>query len=156
MSASPLGPVPGLGYSSSVSRHEVIRLSEQTSTVGDAAIADEVPVAFVYNTDSFVVVMASPADLEDLAVGFSLTEGIVDHGVDVEGIEIVRHSKGIELQMTIPPAAFGRLGARRRALDMRTGCGICGIEAIDEVLKQPPQIPGGMTFTHEALWRAAA
>lgn len=156
MSASPLGPVPGLGYSTSVSTHDLIRLSDQTSTAGDAAIAEEVPVAFVYNTDSFVVVMASPADLEDLAVGFSVTEGIVDRAADVEGIEIVRHSKGIELQMTIPPAAFSRLGARRRALDMRTGCGICGIEALDEVLKAPPTVSSRLSLSHDALWKAAA
>ena len=156
MPASPLGPVPGLGYSSSVSPHEVSQLSERTSTPGSAAIAEEVPIAFVYNTESFVVVMASPSDLEDLGVGFSVTEGIVDRAAEVENIEIVRHSKGIELQMTIPSAAVARLGTRRRALDSRTGCGICGIEALDEVLKEPRVVTSRLSLTHEALWRAAA
>ena len=156
MPASPLGPVPGLGYSESASTHNLIRLTDQTSEPADAVIAEEVPVAFVYNTESFVVVMASPADLEDLGVGFSLTEGIVDRATEVEAVEVVRHSKGIELQMTIPQAAFDRLSVRRRALDTRTGCGICGIEALDEVLKEPRAVTSPLALSHDALWRAAA
>ena len=156
MPATPLGPVPGLGYSNPVRGHDLVRLSDQTSTPDRATIAEEVPVAFVYNTDSFVVVMASPSDLEDLGVGFSLTEGIVDRPTDVGDVSIVRHSKGIELQMTIPPEAFARLGNRRRALDTRTGCGICGIEALDEVLRTPPAVQSALRLTHDALWKAAA
>src|SRR3954467_8077553 len=99
MPSSPLGPVPGIGYSEPFSRHELTRLSDAASSVESAAVAEEVPVAFVYNAASFVVVMASPTDLEDLAVGFSLTEGIVDRAAQVERVEIVKHSRGIELQM---------------------------------------------------------
>lgn len=156
MSASPLGPVPGLGYAESVSTHPLTRLSDGASVPDSALIAEEIPVAFVYNTESFVVVMASPADLEDLAVGFSITEGIVDRVSDIGRVEVVRQSRGIELQIDIPPANAKRLAERRRGLNARTGCGLCGIEAIDEVLKQPPTISSNMKFTHEALWRAAA
>jgi FdhD protein len=156
MSSSPLGPVPGIGYSEPLSRHGLVRLSDAPSIVESAAVAEEVPVAFVYNAASFVVVMASPTDLEDLAVGFSLTEGIVDGASHIENIDVVRHSRGIELQMTIPPAAFARLETRRRALDTRTGCGICGVEALDQVLREPPHVDSDLAVRHEALWRAAA
>jgi FdhD protein len=156
MPSSPLGPVPGLGYSQSVSTHELMRLSETTSVADSAAIAEEVPVAFVYNAESFVVVMASPSDLEDLGVGFSVTEGIVDRAGDIERVDVVRHSRGVELQMSIPGTAFARLATRRRALDTRTGCGICGIEALDQVLREPPFVESTLTLSHEALWTAAA
>src|ERR1051325_4625972 len=109
-----VGPVPGLGYSDALTRRPMVRLSDAPSTPDEAAVAEEVPVAFVYNNDSFVVVMASPADLEDLGGGFSLTEGIVASAREIKRVEIVKHSRGVEIQMTIPTAAFDRLGARRR------------------------------------------
>src|SRR5258708_37587474 len=120
MPSSPLGPVPGLGYAESVSTHALTRLSDGTSSTDSAPIAEEIPVAFVYNTESFVVVMASPADLEDLAVGFSLTEGIVDRFSDIGAVEVIRQSRGIELQIGIPAARAARLGERRRRRDPRT------------------------------------
>ena len=156
MRSPPLGPVPGLGYAGPVSSHVLTRVSEAASARDTAPIAEEIPVAFVYNTESFVVVMASPADLEDLGVGFSVTEGIVDRASDIDRLDVVRHSRGIELQMTIPRAAAERLGARRRGLSARTGCGLCGIESIDEVLRAPRAIEDPPTFTRDALWRAAA
>src|SRR4051812_32984034 len=108
-----LGPVPGLGYSESSTVREMTRLSGSTSGQESAAVAEEVPVAFVYNNESFVVVMASPADLEDLGIGFSLSEGIVDRVGDLTNVEVVKHSRGIELQMTIPASAEARLQSRR-------------------------------------------
>ena len=92
----------------------------------------------------------------DLAVGFSITEGIVANFVDIDRIDVVRQSRGIELQIGIPAANAKRLEDRRRGLNARTGCGLCGIEAIDEVLKAPPPVSSRATFTYEALWRAAA
>jgi len=156
MPVSPLGPVPGLGYAEPISSHPLTRLSDGSATRDAASIAEEIPVAFVYNTESFVVVMASPADLEDLAVGFSITEGIVDRFAEIEQVDVVRHSRGIELQIGIPGANAARLDNRRRGLSARTGCGLCGIESIDELLKPPPQVSTGATFTHAALWHAAA
>src|ERR1051326_2827020 len=86
-SSSPVGPVPGLGYSESATTRELTKLSGNSADRGSAAVAEEVPVAFVYNNESFVVVMASPADLEDLGVGFSLTEGIIATPKEIEGVE---------------------------------------------------------------------
>src|SRR5258708_23898090 len=156
MPASPLGPVPGLGYAESVSTHALTRLSDGTTVPDAAPIAEEIPVAFVYNAESFVVVMASPADLEDLAVGFSLTEGIVDRFSDIGAVEVIRQSRGIELQIGIPEARAARLAERRRGLNARTGCGLCGIEAIDEVLSQTPPVSNTVAITHRAPLRAPA
>ena len=155
-SSSPVGPVPGLGYSESATTRELTKLSGNSADRGSAAVAEEVPVAFVYNNESFVVVMASPADLEDLGVGFSLSEGIVDRAADVTRVEVVKHSRGIELQMMIPPAAYTRLQSRRRGMETRTGCGVCGIEAIDEVLKAPSRVKSPLQIPTAALWRAAS
>src|SRR5688572_14637141 len=105
MTPSPLGPVPGLGYARSVTQRPLTRLSDEPPRSDAAGIAEEIPVAFVYNGESFVVVMASPADLEDLAIGFSITEGIVASRSEIDHMEAVRHSRGIELQMTIPASA---------------------------------------------------
>jgi FdhD protein len=155
MPAPPLGPVPGLGYANLVSTRPLVRISDG-SPVGDAApIAEEVPVAMIYNGDPFVVVMASPADFEDLAVGFSFTEGIVDSPVPVSITEVVRHSRGVEIQMRIDDHAAARIAERRRGISARTGCGVCGIESIDEVLRAPRAVQGSQRFSVDALWRAA-
>lgn len=156
MPATPLGPVPGLGYAELFSTHPLIRIAESSSAADAASVAEEVPVAMVYNGDPFVVMMASPGDLEDLAVGFSVTEGIVGTASEVRISEVVKHSRGVEVQMVVSDDAARRLAERRRGITARTGCGVCGIESIDEVLRVPRPVPAGGTFSVEALWRAAA
>jgi FdhD protein len=121
-----------------------------------SSVAEEIPVALVYNGEPFVVVMASPADLEDLAIGFSLTEGIIEAGTEPRRIDVVRHSRGIELQIEVTEADAARLAGRRRGISARTGCGVCGIESIDEVLRVPRVVPSRGTMEVESLWRAAA
>ena len=156
MPASPLGPVPGLGYAELVSTHSLVRIAEDAAATADAPIAEEVPVAMVYNGEPFVVVMASPADFEDLAVGFSITEGIVETASGVELTEVVRHSRGVEVQMRVSDQAARRIAERRRGISARTGCGVCGIESIDEVLRVPRMVGSRARFGVEPLWRAAA
>ena len=73
MPTRPLGPVPGLGYADLISSYPLVRIEDAAATSATAAVAEEIPVALVYNGDPFVVVMASPADLEDLGIGFSVT-----------------------------------------------------------------------------------
>lgn len=156
MPATPLGPVPGLGHAALLSTHPLIRIAEHSSATGAAAVAEEVPVAMVYNGEPFVVVMASPADFEDMAIGFSVTEGIVGAPGDLRVVEVVRHSRGVEVQMQVSDEAARRLAERRRGITARTGCGVCGIESIDEVLRIPRPVSAGAAFNIEALWRAAA
>ena len=156
MSATPLGPVPGLGYAELVSEHRLLRISDQSPSSDLSSVAEEIPVALVYNGEPFVVVMASPADLEDLAIGFSLTEGVIEQWTEPRRIEVVRHSRGIELQIEVNEADASRLAGRRRGISARTGCGVCGIESIDEVLRVPRVVTSSDTVPIDALWRAAA
>jgi FdhD protein len=155
MPSDSLGPVPGLGYADLASTHRFVRLDDASASSDAALVAEEVPVALVYNGVSFVVVMASPSHFEDLAIGFSVTEGVVEGATQVKVVEVVKHSRGVEVQMTIPDDAAARIAERRRGISARTGCGICGIESIDEVLRAPVIVADGGRVTTEALWRAA-
>jgi FdhD protein len=132
----------------------MVQLSERDTASGLATVAEEVPVALVYNGRPYVVVMGTPADFEDLAVGFSLTESIVDAASGVEHVEVVKASHGIELQVRVSAADAERLEARNRALIARTSCGLCGIERIKDVLRVPEKIPHTLDISRDALWRA--
>src|SRR4051812_41069778 len=119
MPATPLGPVPGLGYAELLSTHSLIRVAEDSSATDTASVAEEVPVAMVYNGEPFVVVMASPADFEDLAIGFSVTEGIVGSADEAKVLEVVKHSRGVEVQMQVSDDAAHRIAERRRGISAR-------------------------------------
>lgn len=94
------------------------------------AVADETPVALVFNGIAHAVMMASPSDLEDFALGFALSEGIIDSRADWRGADVETHAHGIEIHTEIATHCFVRLKARRRALAGPTGCGLCGIESL--------------------------
>lgn len=149
-------PPSRLGYAGLSREADVGRLSGDAFSDDSAQVAEEVPVAMVYNAEAFTVMMASPADLEDLAIGFSLTESIVHDTGGIERLEIVRHSRGIEVQMQVGEAVAARLAARRRGLNVRTGCGVCGVESIDEVLRPVVPITSDQPIGAAALWAAAS
>lgn len=106
-------------------------------------IVEETPVALVYNGAPHVVMMATPQDLEDFAVGFSCTEELVRSAADVKAVEVVRYGQGIELQVTIPPECEAVVASRNRRMMGRTGCGICGSDSIQAVLREVRPIEGG-------------
>lgn len=93
----------------------------------------EVPVALVYNGISHAVMMCSPSDLEDFALGFSLSEGILQQKSELFSLEVIEHSQGIEIQMEIATRQFVALKEKRRSMAGRTGCGICGVEQLEQV-----------------------
>lgn len=97
-------------------------------------VAQEVPVAMEYNGVSHAVMLATPADLEDFAYGFSLTEGIIDTAQQVRGVEVVPGAQGITVQVEIASSCFARLKQRRRQLSGRSGCGLCGVESLAQVM----------------------
>lgn len=111
-------------------------------TVGDW-VAEEVPVALQYNGVSHAVMLATPLDLEDFALGFSLSEGLVDHAADVYGIEQEDAAEGIVLHIEVAARCLARLKERRRTLAGRTGCGLCGKESLVQALPHigPPVAP---------------
>lgn len=104
------------------------------------ALAEEVPVALVYNGTTQAVMMASPQDLEDFALGFSLTEGIIDAPADIETLDIVAHGPGLEARMWIAAPRAEALLARRRAMTGPIGCGLCGIDSLSEALRPVPSV----------------
>jgi FdhD protein len=117
-------------------------------------VAEETPVTVAYNGAAHAVMMATPADLEDFAVGFSLTEGLVESAAQIMAITVVRYSRGIELQLDVPAEVAAGAGTRSRRLSGRTGCGICGTESVDQVLRELPSVASSARFTAEAVGRA--
>ncbi|WP_136255632.1 formate dehydrogenase accessory sulfurtransferase FdhD [Onishia niordana] len=106
----------------------------------DDALALEVPVALVYNGISHAVMMASPADLEDFALGFSLSEGILAHVHECYDLEVEEESQGLTVHLTIASRRLAELKERRRSLAGRTGCGLCGTEALDLAIRPIPVV----------------
>jgi FdhD protein len=115
-------------------------------------IAEETPIAFEYNGISHTVMLATPADLEDFALGFSLTEGIVDMRSEVFDIEITEAEAGITLHLRIAGGAFARLKEHRRSQAGRTGCGLCGAETLAQVVRDLPPVAGAAPFPIAALY----
>ncbi|RAH39079.1 formate dehydrogenase accessory sulfurtransferase FdhD [Halomonas sp. SL1] len=106
----------------------------------DDALALEVPVALVYNGISHAVMMASPADLEEFALGFSLTEGILAHPHECYDLEVHEEPGGLTVQLSIASQRLAELKERRRSLAGRTGCGLCGTEALDQAIRPIPRV----------------
>ena len=115
-------------------------------------VAEEVPVAFEYNGIAHAVMLATPGDLADLALGFSLSEGIVGRRQDIFDIDVQPAAEGITLAIEIGGEAFARLKERRRNLAGRTGCGLCGVESLAQVRRDPPPLPTGPVFPLAALY----
>lgn len=114
-------------------------------------LAEEVPVALVYNGISHVVMMASPKDLELFAIGFSLSEGIIENASDIYGMDVVSSCNGLEVQIELSSRRFMGLKERRRALAGRTGCGVCGVEQLNDIGKPIAPLPFTQTFDLQAL-----
>nr|WP_227626747.1 formate dehydrogenase accessory sulfurtransferase FdhD [Klebsiella oxytoca] len=119
-------------------------------------LAEEVPVALVYNGISHVVMMATPKDLAQFAVGFSLSEGIIENRREIYGIDVVQACNGLEVQIELSSRRFMGLKERRRALAGRTGCGVCGVEQLNDIGKPVQPLPFTQTFDLANLDRALA
>lgn len=117
-------------------------------------VAEEVPVALEYNGISHAVMLATPADLEDFALGFSLTEGIVTSAAEVYNMEPVASPGGVTLRLTIAGARLAALKERRRSLAGRTGCGLCGAERLADAVQPVPPLANGARFQAGAVLHA--
>lgn len=117
-------------------------------------LAEEVPVALVYNGISHVVMMASPKDLDLFAIGFSLSEGIIEHPQEIYGMDVVQACNGLEVQIELSSRRFMGLKERRRALAGRTGCGVCGVEQLNDIGKPVTPLPFTQTFNLAYLDKA--
>jgi len=120
----------------------------------DDWLTEEVPVAFEFNGISHAVMLATPADLEDFALGFGLSEGIFESAADLYGCEVHASSQGITVGMEVSARSFAGLKERRRTLAGRTGCGVCGTESLDQVLRPVPAVRAGAPVRAAAIARA--
>jgi FdhD protein len=120
----------------------------------DDWIADEVPVALEFNGISHAVMLATPLDLEEFALGFSLSEGIIDAPAELYSVDQVLSDLGITLKLHVASAAFARLKFRRRSLAGRTGCGLCGTESLNHVARDLPVLPDTPAIGRLAVARA--
>ncbi len=153
---------PPLPAPPTVSRGHVTRRIERwrgdAATPHDDCVAEEMPVAMLYNGSSFAVMMATPHDLEDFALGFSLSEGLIDDATQLQAIRVQPRLEGIELAMTVAAQAHGAHLDRdgQRLLPGRSGCGLCGTRQLENAVRQPPAVHGGGGFRHQVLERALA
>jgi FdhD protein len=121
---------------------------------GDRAIPEETAVAFTFNTASYAVMMATPQDLEDFAVGFSLTEGVISSRDAIDSVEIIEGDVGIELRIWLKAPHAAEFQGRRRKMAGPTGCGLCGIESLVEAMRLPPKVQKGLVITPDQIMTA--
>jgi FdhD protein len=139
-------------------RHPVSRIARRDGVVasGRRLVPEEVPVAFSFNGTTHAVMMASPSDLEDFAVGFAITEGIIRSPGDIDEMAIEDHEEGVDIQIVLKEKANAAFEARRRRMAGPVGCGLCGIESIEEALRPVPDVEGkGITLDAANIARAA-
>ena len=136
----------------SVSRRVPVTSWESGACKGrDDEVVAEIPVALTYNKRSHVVMMVTPVALEDFAIGFSLTEGIIRKPADVLEISVIPRETGLEVAMTVNRDCFARLDKQRRNLVGRTGCGLCGAESLEQALRSPAIVGSRVSVTAESL-----
>jgi FdhD protein len=119
-------------------------------------IAEEAPIALMYNGQPHVVMLATPLDLEDFALGFSLTENIVASPREVHSIRIYQRAEGIEARLRIPEARCETAADKTRNLTGRTGCGLCGARTLQQAMRRPAPVGQGVRVPSSELIRALA
>jgi FdhD protein len=127
---------------------------EHGAADGKRTIPEETAVAFTYDGGSYAVMMATPQNLEDFAVGFSFTEGVIAAPADIRQLEVVEHDAGVELRMWLNEPRGTALTERRRYLAGPTGCGLCGIDSLDEAVRPVARVREGQTITPADIMRA--
>jgi FdhD protein len=137
-------------------RRAVDRWKHGEATHEDDCVAEEMPIAMLYNGVSFAVMMASPHDLHDFALGFSLSEGLLDSPQQLLQIDVQTLLEGVQLSLTVDAVAHGAHLAQQpqRLLPGRSGCGICGTRELEQAVRHSPPVGTGITLTRGALERS--
>ena len=124
---------------------------------GSRIVPEEVPVAFSYGGSTHAVMMATPADLEDFAIGFSLTEGIIASLAEIASIEVMAEGDGLDVQVMLVDDAADALRSRRRHMAGPVGCGLCGIESIEQAMRPVPDVSSArLVLSHDDVVEAIA
>lgn len=132
------------------------RIHGVTRIEHEDAVVVETPIALLYNGLSFAVMMATPSDLDDFALGFALSEGIVAGPDEFRLVDTVHDDAGVALHGAIPQARYDALEGRRRNLEGRSGCGLCGVESLRDAVRPVPPVQGGMRVSTTAIRTALA
>lgn len=130
------------------------RWSADGAVDGERIVAEETAVAIVHDASTTAVLMATPEDIEDLALGFSLTEGVIERLDQVRSVEIARSELGLEARLWLTPDRSDRLAARRRHIAGPTGCGLCGIDSLAEAVRAPARVIEDLRLAPEQLLQA--
>jgi FdhD protein len=117
-------------------------------------VAEEVPVALVYEDVPHGVMLATPADLEDFGVGFTLSEGLVERPEEIRAVAVSSAGGSIEVRLSVAWECFAALLERRRRLTGRTGCGLCGVETAEQAVRTLAPLTGGPTVSVRELHAA--
>jgi FdhD protein len=147
------GAAPQYGAALNVSRQA---WRAEGVTAGRRSVPEETAIALTYNGGTQAVMMATPRDLEDFAVGFSLAEGIVGSPAEIQSLDVVPLDGGIELRMWLPQSNDDTLRERRRQIAGPTGCGLCGVDSIAAALRPAAIVGLGRSFTPEQVMAAMA
>ena len=135
------GSKPGsVTSNAAIAQVRALRVQANARGERDDAVVVEAPIALLYNGQPFAVMMATPSDLEDFALGFALSEGIVGSAAEFELVDVVRSAEGVALHAAIPQARHDALSERRRNIEGRSGCGLCGVEALQDALRPVPRV----------------
>jgi FdhD protein len=134
----------------------VIRLPRMSvvghsSSAGERMVPEETPVALTYNGSTHAVMMSSPSDLEDFALGFSLSEGVISDPGDLKSIEIIGHEEGCEIRMRLSDRCAQYYQVRRRSLAGPVGCGLCGVESLAEVTRPIQSVVSDFSLSADAI-----
>jgi FdhD protein len=130
---------------------EVNRWQNNTLSIQDDFVAEEVPVVLVYNGVSHVVMLATPTNIEEFALGFSITEGIIKSPKEFLSVRVYNRASGIEVQVKIPPSRFQCLSDKGRNLTGRTGCGLCGASTLKQAIRQMPPVNSELLVSSNQL-----
>jgi FdhD protein len=143
-------PVVSTGYA----LREVRRWRDGLIETDQDCIAEELPVALLYNDRPHVVMMATPRDLDDFVLGFSLSEAVIARAEEMSDVQTQVLLEGIEVRVRIPDGRAEALEARRRNLTGRTSCGLCGAQALEDAVRQPARVVAGIDVDARTLHRA--
>ena len=154
MKPEPVSPAPADVPTAVSAQLPVERWSAGAVSQAEDAVAEEMPIALVYHDVPHVVMLATPADLEDYAVGFTLSEGLVANRDEIRGVTVTYGAGAADVHISVAWERFTALLQRRRNLAGRTGCGLCGAETASDAIREVASVPAGVSVSTAQLHQA--